>query len=305
MKRCIKTFRIIGIAVLIFCVTEVTAQESESTFKVMTYNIWNGFNWGKDTIRHADWIQWIKSKKPDVLALQELCGYDEEKLKVDAAKWGHQYVKILKSEGYPVGLTSNKPITLKERAIDGFWHGLLHCETYGIDFFVVHLSPADVEFRLKEAGLIAEKVKKIKNDKFIILGDFNAHSPFDEEVLKRNKNLHQKYLRNENKSKYSNLRLGEFDYSVISTFLAVPAIDVSQSFIDIGNRYTFPSPVLLGSYRKTMDEVIETRERIDYILTSPIISKLCTNVTIYNKGETKTFSDHYPIMAEFNLEMNK
>ncbi|MET2985081.1 endonuclease/exonuclease/phosphatase family protein [Aureibaculum conchae] len=299
------TFRIIGIAILIFCVTKVTAQESESTFKVMTYNIWNGFNWGKDTIRHADWIQWIKSKKPNVLALQELCGYDEEKLKVDAAKWGHQYVKILKSEGYPVGLTSNKPITLKERAIDDFWHGLLHCETYGIDFFVVHLSPADVEFRLKEAGFIAEKAKKIKNDKFIILGDFNAHSPFDEEVLKRNENLHKKYLRNENKSKYSNLRYGEFDYSVVSTFLAVPAIDVSQSFIDISNRYTFPSPVLLGSYRKTMDEVIQTRERIDYILTSPIISKLCTNVTIYNKGETKTFSDHYPIMAEFNLEMNK
>ena len=27
-----------------------------------------------------DWIKWIQKKKnPDVLALQELCGYDEEK----------------------------------------------------------------------------------------------------------------------------------------------------------------------------------------------------------------------------------
>ena len=43
---------------------------------------------------------------PDVLALQELCGYDEKQLKADAAKWGHNYVKILKTRGYPVGLTS-------------------------------------------------------------------------------------------------------------------------------------------------------------------------------------------------------
>lgn len=300
-----KIFKIISIAALIFCATNANAQEPEPTFKVMTYNIWNGFEWGKDTMRHANWIKWIKSKNPDVLALQELCGYDEDKLKFDAAKWGHSYVKILKSEGYPVGLTSNKPITLKERAIDGFWHGLLHCETYGIDFFVVHLSPADVEFRLKEANMIAEKVKKSKRKKFIILGDFNAHSPFDEEVLKRNKILHQKYLKSKNKNNYSNLRLGEFDYSVISTFLALPAIDVSQGFIEINERYTFPSPVLLGSYRKTMDAVKQTRERIDYILASPIISKACKNVKVFNKGTTESLSDHYPMMAEFNIKSTK
>jgi len=301
MKGNIETIKIILISLIILCSIYANAQESDTNIKVMTYNIWNGFDWGKDTIRQANMITWIKSKNPDVLALQELCGYNEEKLKDDAAKWGHQYVKILKTDGYPVGLTSNKPIITKERSIDGFWHGLLHCETYGIDFFIVHLSPADVNFRLKEAGIIAEKVKKIKSDKFIILGDFNAHSPLDEELLKRNEKLHRKYLRNENKNKYSNLRLGEFDFAVVSTFLAVPAIDVSRNFIHISDRYTFPSPVLLGSYRKTMDEVIKTRERIDYILTSPFISKSCTNVTIYNKGETKTFSDHYPIMAEFKL----
>ena len=121
-----------------------------------------------------------------MLALQELCGYDEEQLKTDAAKWGHNHVKILKTGGYPVGLTSRKPIHIKKRVIDDLWHGLLHCETYGIEFFVVHLS-LDCNFRLKEANIIAKMVKDSKSDRYIVLGDFNAHSPFDEELPKQMK----------------------------------------------------------------------------------------------------------------------
>jgi exodeoxyribonuclease-3 len=52
-----------------------------SNLRIMTYNIWNGFDWGKDSIRKESTIEWIKSQKPDVLALQELCNYTEEKLK--------------------------------------------------------------------------------------------------------------------------------------------------------------------------------------------------------------------------------
>lgn len=264
----------------------------------MTYNIWNGFDWGKDTLRSANWNTWIKDKNPDVLALQELCGYNEDKLRIEAAQWGHNYVKILKTEGYPVGLTSKKPITIKEGVIDELWHGMLHCETYGIDFFVVHLSPADCDIRLKEANIITGKVKQSTNDKYIILGDFNSHSPFDEDLLKHNTSLLKKYTKVEPENNHSNLRLGEFDYSVVSSFIAIPAIDVCQKFIDISDRYTFPSPVLIGTWQ-TEKEVILNKERIDYILTSPILSKSCTNATIYNGKETETFSDHYPVMIEF------
>lgn len=276
------------------------AQKTSTNVKVMTYNIWNGFDWGKDTARKENWIQWISDKSPDVLALQELCGYTEEKLRTDAARWGHTYVKILKVEGYPVGLTSNKPIILKEKGLDEMWHGFLHCETYGIDFFVVHLSPSDSNFRLKEAHLIVEKIRSSKSDKYIILGDFNAHSPFDEGILKNNKSLLQKYTNEKNKKGYSNLRLGAFDYSVVSTFLGLPAIDVTKNFVDIKARFTFPTPALIGIYQ-TADEVELNKERIDYILTSPIISKSCKNVSIFNSGMTENLSDHYPIMAEFQF----
>ncbi|MEN8186838.1 MAG: endonuclease/exonuclease/phosphatase family protein [Bacteroidota bacterium] len=266
----------------------------------MTYNIWNGFDNGNDTVRKESWIEWIKGKDPDVLALQELCGYNEKKLKADAVKWGHPYVKILKSTGYPVGLTSKKPITLKERSLKKLWHGMLHCETYGIDFFVVHLSPADCDYRFNEANIITEKVKESKSDKYIIIGDFNAHSPFDGELLKHNKSLRKKYTNKKPNKKYSNLRLGEIDYSVISRFLSIPTIDICQIFMDIPDRYTFPTPALIGVYQ-TAEEIRQNKERIDYILTSPIISKSCTNVNIFNDEDTGLLSDHYPVMAEFKF----
>ena len=73
----------------------------ESSLKVITYNIWNGHDWGKDVDRHDKMVSWVKSKKPDVVALQELCGYSEEKLASDAKQWGHNYSIILKNRRLP------------------------------------------------------------------------------------------------------------------------------------------------------------------------------------------------------------
>lgn len=301
MNKPNKAYVIVLAIMIIFNASNVFAQASKNTnIKVMTYNIWNGFDWGKDTVRNENWVKWINEQNPDVLALQELCGYNEEKLKAEAVKWGHPYVKILKSDGYPVGLTSKKPIILKECVIDGLWHGMLHCETYGIDFFIVHLSPADCDFRLKEASIIAEKVKQCNNEQYIILGDFNAHSPFDENLLKHNSSLLKKYNNKEADSKHNNLRLGEFDYSVISSFISIPAIDVCQKFIEIKERYTYPAPVLIGIWQ-TEEAVNQNKERIDYIFTSPSLSKSCTNATIYNGKNTGTLSDHYPLIIELSF----
>ena len=277
------------------------SQEQEtSKVKIMTYNIWNGFDWGKDSTRKTNCINWIKSKKPDVLALQELCGYNEKQLKKDALNWGHQYVQILKTNGYPTALTSNKPIQVKERAIDSFWHGMLHCKTYGIDFFIVHLSPSDSDVRLSEAKQITKRINELNNDSYIILGDFNAQSPIDASWVEKNKDLKTKYT-SKKKSKYSNLRSGEFDYSVISEFLACPSIDVCLGKIKLQEGYTFPTPALIGKYNNTPQTVVQNRVRIDYILASPTLAKHCNKAEIFNQEETSMLSDHYPIMAEFTI----
>ncbi len=277
------------------------SQELDTTnLRVMTYNIWNGFDWGKDTTRKAACINWIKSKKPDVLALQELCGYDEQKLKEDALQWGHEYVQILKTSGYPTALTSNKPIQVKERAIETFWHGLLHCSTYGIDFFIVHLSPSDCEIRLNEARQITKRIEALENNSFIILGDFNSFSPIDASWMVNNIALKAKQIPSK-EDKYTNLRLEEFDYSVISAFLACPAVDVCLGKVNLQEGFTFPTSALIGRYHHTPQTVVQERQRIDYILASPVLAKYCSKAQVFNRKETATLSDHFPVMAEFNI----
>ncbi|WP_235293512.1 endonuclease/exonuclease/phosphatase family protein [Portibacter lacus] len=295
--------RIFYLCILLILVSAITlnASPADSTkLKVLTYNIWNGFDWGKDSVRRESCVNWIKEQNADVVSLQELCGYTDEMLKEDAAKWGHQYSVLLKTSGYPTGITSNKPITLKAKVIKPFWHGLLHCETYGIDFFVVHFSPADSDFRLKETKMVSEMIKNSGSEKYIINGDFNSYSPFDALWIEPNTPLKEKNKPRAG-SKHTNLRLGEFDYSAISTILGTPAIDLALNKVDLQDSYTFPSEALDGLYKQTLETIKQNAVRIDYIMASPILAKDCTKVEVYNSGITNTLSDHYPMMAEFKI----
>lgn len=278
------------------------SQDEVKSLKVMTYNIWNGFEWGKDSSRQKSLIQWVKEQKPDVLALQELCGYNEEKLRHDAAQWGHPYVQILKEGGYPTALTSKEPIEFIEKNVASFWHGLLHVKTFGIDFFVVHLSPADSDTRLRESKQIKSRIQELQSDAYLILGDFNTHSPLDAYWLESKKELKARMTGND-KEKYSNLRLGEFDYAPMSEFLSIPAIDLSLGKADLEESFTFPTPALIGLYDQTTETIFQNRVRIDYILASPTLAKTCSNVKIFNHGATEMLSDHFPMMAEFHISI--
>lgn len=284
------------IVCLLFNLIQLPA--SANSLKIITYNIWNGFDWGKDEERHARFLNWVKTQDPDVLALQELCGYTDEKLREDAKTWGHPYAILLKTKGYPVGLTSKKPIELKERMLQDLWHGMLHVKTYDIDFFVVHLSPADCEFRMREAVLISERIRTISKTKFVVLGDFNAMSPMDADLNLEKSKLLERYRAGDAKNeKYNNLRDGEFDYSVMATFLALPAIDPAHARVKGKERYSFPAPVLVGKYYDDDDHIKRSRQRIDYILLSPNLAQKCEDVRIFHDEVVGGLSDHYPVMA--------
>ena len=235
------------------------------------------------------------------MALQELCGYTSEKLASDAKQWGHNYTLILKTDGYPVGLTSSKPIKLQEKVREGLWHGMLHATTWNIDFFIVHLSPSDRDFRFKEAGIILDKINNISNENYIVLGDFNAHSPFDGELDLTFPKLLKKRQKSDSKSeKYLNLLDGQHDYSVMSKFISFPLIDVTQRFVKPKNRFTFPGKALIGIWQ-TAEEIEQNKGRIDFIMTSRSLANKCLGAEVFNSEDTSMLSDHYPVMAEFLL----
>lgn len=277
----------------------------KSTVKVITYNIWNGYDWGKDEDRRGRMNRWIDDQNPSIVALQELCKYTPEKLKEDAQAWGHAYSVLLKTSGYSVGLTSENPIEIKEKIIEGMHHGALHCKTNGIDVFVIHFSPGSYAKRREEVALILDKLEEVKkdNDRFIVMGDFNSQSPIDADLYDPNGAFLAR-LRESNKDKplKGNLFNGNLDYAVMSSLLAFPLIDVCQAFTKgMEERGSFPGQVLGKVNNETEEELIARAQRIDFIMVSPELAQKCIDAKVCNGKENYYLSDHYPVVAEFDL----
>lgn len=266
--------------------------------RVMSYNIFNGFAWGEDKEREDRFVEWIKEQDPEVLGLQELCTFTQEKLEKLAARYGHPYAVIVKEDGYPVGITSKKPITLIAKKVGEIGHGLLHVQTYGCDFLVTHLNPASTVKRNVEAGKIVDYIKENKLETCILMGDMNSHSPMDAEYMESNAiHLTAKY----GGANSSNLLDGQIDYSVISHFLSVPLIDICRNYVAPDKRTTFPTPILMGQSRHAEVRKLSS-ERLDFLFLTPNLAKKAVDAFIFNEGPTEYLSDHFPIAVDFCIE---
>ena len=137
-NRTMKLHHILYTLLLIslFPITSNGQPARKEKLRVISYNIWNGFE--HDASRRANFIDWIKGQQPDILAITELVGFTEKNLGQLASEYGHKYYAIVKEEGYPVGITSNEPITVVKKQVEDFWHGMLHVKTYGLD--IIRLS---------------------------------------------------------------------------------------------------------------------------------------------------------------------
>ncbi|RAJ07564.1 endonuclease/exonuclease/phosphatase family protein [Arenibacter echinorum] len=299
-------FRNILLLIITLLPFSLLSQSEGSDFKIITYNIWNGYDWGKDNERRGKVQNWISTQTPDVVALQELCAYTPEKLQEDAKAWGHNYSVLLKTTGYSVGFTSKYPIVLKEELMDGLHHGALHCKTNGIDFLVVHLHPGSIARRREEAGILSAKLDAItkSTSKYVVLGDFNAHSPFDADMYNTNGYLITR-LRESNLGKglNGNIENGGLDYAVMSKFLSLPLFDAVQKYsTGLMERASFPGRVLVEVNQEAPNQLLSRMERIDYIMVSPWLSKKCKDAQVHNGPENWFLSDHYPVSATFYLK---
>lgn len=296
-----KTISIV-IFLLLFGLSDGIGQDN---FKLISYNIWNGFEWGKDSVRQKKLLSWMDSKKPDVVALQELCDYNDDKLIKDAKAWGHDYSVLLKTTGYSVGLTSKYPIVLKEKILEGMHHGAIHCSINGIEIFVVHLSPFKWEKRNAEADILIPRIEReLKaGNKVVVCGDFNALSPSDADWYNIKGELLEKDRKSDEKNEHTeNLRKGYFDYSVMSKFYGAGLFDNTYKFVRTGNdRISFPTQVF-RKIETDKKKLIDRGIRIDYILTSYNLANQCIDTKIHNGPEAYYLSDHYPVDASFILD---
>ena len=280
----------------LFPITSNGQPARKEKLRVISYNIWNGFE--HDASRRANFIDWIKGQQPDILAITELVGFTEKNLGQLASEYGHKYYAIVKEEGYPVGITSNEPITVVKKQMEGFWHGMLHVKTHGLNMIVTHLSPHDWKFRLKEAQMLTSYIQDNQLDNCMVMGDFNAYSPFDADWVETHAQLIENMQKwDAEQETYRNMRDGRFDYSVLSKFLSIGLTDICRLYVPADKRTTFPAAFLYG-WQHGDTRLHGIGERLDYILVSPSLVSRCLDARIHNGIETEGISDHYPVSVD-------
>ena len=265
--------------------------EEGKGIRILTYNVWYGFT--KKPDRKPKWVEYVKSLKPDVIALQELNGYTQKKLAEDAESWGHLNSALLKEDGFPTGITSRFPIHDLKKVTDGYHHGMLSCKTGGIQIYVIHLHPGHWEVRHREVDLLLRSLKKHKTDDLVLLvGDFNTFSHRDKKYYENTADLIPFFRRLDDRWKSNrNLKNDTLDYSHISKVGAAGYIDLiagrRESFLG-----TFPTQL-----RQNEDH--GPGRRIDYFFANNNLSKKCIEARYLVDEKTSKLSDHYPAIAEF------
>lgn len=252
-------------------------------FKVISWNVLYGFNRGKQIDAGRDWLA---RQQPDVVALQELNDFNEQKLAEVAKGWGHPYSAILKEDGFPVGLTSRTPIEVVSRIREGLWHGCLHARTAGTDFLVIHLCPGVRATRVAEMERLVPVVASILRDKrrLFVLGDFNDKSPRDIDYTNAQKILIER-------AKPLNLLEGHFSGAVVAGFMDAGLVDSAAPL-----PANFSVPTRMKPHADTAAEQAMFMQRIDLVLTDPATAAEVRTVHTSQDEILSTISDHYPVI---------
>ena len=268
--------------------------------KIISYNVLYGFNHGKAVVQGAEWV---KQQAPDMIALQEMKGFDQKKFSELAKSWGHEFSYFYKRKpGLPLAFSSKYAITEISELDEGVKRGFLLLKSAGIYFIVVHMTSQKLSARQTESAYIAKTIKQLLKEKkqLVVLGDFNAMSGLDKDYLAA-KNLLLEQMRT-NPKKKANLNKNEFDSSVLQVFYDLGLRDVCYEKLQGSDTLQGSFPTMLLEKIPSKEIQKEALQRIDFILTSPELADSAVSADIPKGDVLETISDHYPLVIELDLK---
>lgn len=287
---------LIAVVLTISCSSRLKEKDQDSSnLRIISHNIWYGFT--KAPERKEAWIAWMKEQHPDIVSLQELNEYTQEKLASDALRFGHPYSVLLKEEGFPTGITSRFPIEDVQRITRGFHHGLLRVRIEGIYVYVIHLHPSNWETRKSEIKQILEDIASLPSDANVILaGDFNTFSLLDSTFYSHGR---LEPFFHERDSLYSerNLKDGRLDYSVIQDLMEYGLIDLEGRMRTSTYEFTGSFPTLVEKEGEHGDQ-----RRLDYIFVSENLAGKVTRAEIISSDTALILSDHLPLIVDIEYK---
>ena len=264
----------------------------------MTYNLLHG---GRPDRRDAI-VRVIAGQRPDVLALQELAGWDlagGRIMRDVAGALGMRAFLARSLVGQPVALLVRADaVVQRARPVRRPLHHaamLLRIATdHGpLTVLSAHLYPWSGRRRLWEARWLAAALRSdlaaAGSGLGLVLGDLNSLDPWTE---------HETRLA-ELSSRYRSRHLrrdGRADVRAIAKLAQRGLVDVFRQTGSQGRDYTAPSAGPGGAEF--------SRLRLDYVLATEQLAAAATSCRTLDEGEAATSSDHYPVVAEFDVALD-
>ena len=253
--------------------------------KVIQFNLCEG---GEGEHWFSNLVNFVNAQKVDVLCLSELNFWhlnDSEKLNRFKEKTGFSFHVFSKSNSdYDLTIFSKFPINYHKILKEDFNHSTIFAEINNVNFVFTHLSPLSEDARLKEIDKILDQIDLDK--KTVLIGDLNSLSPLDsyddEEIIS-----------DSDKIGFYKFGKDKVRKDVQQRILDFGLIDSVRNF---SNDFEYSVPTEFNK-----DEAHFSKLRLDYLYITPPLKSHLKSSKIIRKEETNQLSDHFPIIAEFDL----
>ncbi|MCP8466017.1 endonuclease/exonuclease/phosphatase family protein [Pseudomonas sp. ZM23] len=263
---------------------------------VLTYNTLFAGRDGANDERAQAQIGLINEVRPDVFLMQEAKGFD-----ANGGAWLHAlenaigmrgFLAVAPRTGQNLAIFIRAPLRPLAFEVDGahFHHALatLRVAVPGVEmpvtFISAHLCPNGPDVRRREAAYLA--VQAAPDKLTLITGDFNSASPHDPEPAD------WPALASHHRGRYLADDLQGIDRSVLAHLEAAGWVDVGHH---LGGAATPTVPT--AAYRAAEFATM----RCDYLLASAALARTAQHYEVLRTPITDTASDHYPVLARFDL----
>jgi endonuclease/exonuclease/phosphatase family metal-dependent hydrolase len=263
---------------------------------VLTWNTLFAGRDGNDDRRARAQVEQISALKPDIFLMQEAKGFD-----ANGGAWHYAlerqigmrgFLAVAPRTGQNVAIFIREPLRADGFEADGvhFHHATatLRVALSGSDrqltCISAHLCPNGPVVRRRESAYLAVQAAP---EKFtLITGDFNSASPHDAEP-------HDwKDLAPHHRARYLAEDLRGIDRSVLAHLEAAGWVDLGHR-LDASSVPTVPT----AAYR----DVEFATMRCDYLLASAALAATARSYTVIRNDLTDSASDHYPVLATFEV----
>jgi len=220
--------------------------------------------------------RWLHEIQPDLLALCECNGWDEDLARERLTPLGLDSLCFLPTgSGYHLCCASREPMELLTAVTEGFNHGAMKLRHPRCDIIVTHLTPhrtpEALARRWHEAGRLIELHGASRN--CLICGDLNSLSPADADRLE-----------------------ADVDPDALRQTAVARLLDHGLVDAGAGVDPRFSMPTAIGLHAREH----KPQCRLDYCLVTPELAAHCGPAVIHQEEPLPYASDHFPVVMQID-----